>query len=99
MKTHEVMRFMGRETVNVAEIVEYEPGRKTTFKTIAGPLSATGDRLVESEGAGARLTYQAEAELIVWFRLLSPLIERSFRRRLRGDLERVKELLEANDPP
>ena len=40
-KTHERMTFAGIRMINVAEIVEFEPGRKTAFKTIGGPLAAT----------------------------------------------------------
>lgn len=49
MKTHERLTFAGVRTVNVAEIVEFEPGRKTAFRTIAGPLSASGYCLFEPD--------------------------------------------------
>jgi hypothetical protein len=35
-KTHERLTFAGVRMINVAEIVEFEPNRKTAFKTIGG---------------------------------------------------------------
>jgi hypothetical protein len=88
------MRFMGQDTVNYAEVVEYEVGHKTAFKTTAGPLSAWDYRLVESEGDGTRFTYATQAELSGLYKLLSPLVVWAFRRRVKGDLARLKEILE-----
>lgn len=93
-KTREVMRFMGQNTVNYAEVVEYEVGHKTAFETTAGPISASGYRLVEREGQQARLTYQAQSELSGLYKLLSPLIVLIFRRRVQTDLARLKQKLE-----
>ncbi len=58
-KTHECLTFAGMRMVNVAEIVEFEPSRKTAFKTIGGPLTAAGYRLVEPDADGAHFTYAA----------------------------------------
>ncbi len=96
MKTREVMRFMGQNTVNWAEVVEYEVGHKTAFRTTAGPLSAWGYRLVEPAGEHTRFTYHAQAEFSGFYKLLSPLIAWMFRRRVEIDLEKLKEVLEAN---
>ena len=95
-KTREVMRFMGRRTVNCAEVVEYEVGHKTAFSTIAGPISASGYRLTEREGKPTRFTYHAHSELSGLYQLLSPLIVWAFRRRVQTDLARLKTLLETN---
>lgn len=64
-KTQERMTFAGIRMINVAEIVEFEPGRRTAFKTIGGPLVATGRRLVEPVIDGTHFTYAAEVELAV----------------------------------
>ena len=96
IKTREVMRFMGRNTVNYAEVVEYEVGHKTAFRTTAGPISASGYRLIGREGKQTRFTYHAQSELSGLYKLLSPLIEWAFRRRVQTDLDRLKEILETN---
>ncbi len=94
-KTHERMTFAGMRMTNVAEIVEFEPGRKTAFRTIGGPLEATGYRLVEPDAAGARFTYAAEVELRGPVALLAPFLQWHLRRTIRRDLERLKQILEA----
>lgn len=95
MKTHERLTFAGMRTVNVAEIVEFEPGRKTAFRTIGGPLSASGYRLVEADADGAHFTYAAKAELRGLVALLAPLLQWHLRRTVRRDLQRLKRILEA----
>ena len=94
-KTHERMTFAGIRMINVAEIVEFDPGRKTAFKTIGRPLVATGYRLVEPDAAGAHFTYAAEVELRGPVALLAPFLQWHLRRTVRRDLERLKRILEA----
>ena len=96
-KTYEVMRFMGRNAITFAEVVEYEIGSKAAFRTTSGAFSASGYRLVEAEGMGTRFTYHAEAKLSGLLALLAPLLVGSFRRRLRADLERLKGILDTVD--
>lgn len=94
VRTHEVMRFMGRDMSTEAEVVEYEPGRKIAFRTIAGPLSAHGYRLVEDAGTETRLTYHADADLTAAYRPFTALIKCAFSRRVGADLIRLKAILE-----
>ena len=94
MRTHEVMRLMGKDIVNDAEIVEYEAGHKTAFRTTSGPLAASGYRLVEDAGDQTLFTYHVQADLGGLYELLSALIAWSFRRRVQADLRRLKELLD-----
>ena len=94
VRTHEVMRFMGRDMATEAEVVGYEPGRKVAFRTISGALSAHGYRLVEDAGTGTKLTYHADADLTVAYRPFTALIKRVFSRRVGADLARLKAILE-----
>ncbi len=94
-KTHERMTFARLRMVNVAEIVAFEPGRKTAFRTVGGPLVATGHRLVEAHADGARFTYAAEVELRGPVALLAPLLQWRLRRTVRRDLMRLKRIVEA----
>ena len=94
MVPHEVIRFMGRTMEIDAEVVEYEPGRKTAFQTVSGDLSAEGFRLVEEEGALTRFTYHSNVELGAAYRSLTPLIRWVFKRRVAKDLQKVKAILE-----
>jgi hypothetical protein len=94
-KTHEVMRFMGQKMVNHAVVVEYEMGHKTAFRTISSALSASGYRLVEQQGQQTRFTYHAQSELSGLYKWLSPFIVWTFRRRVKRDLKRLKEIVES----
>lgn len=94
MVTHEVIRFMGRTMEIDAEIVEYEPGRKTAFRTVSDVLSAEGFRLVEEEGTLTRFTYHSDVELDAAYRPFTPLIRWVFKRRVARDLQKVKAILE-----
>jgi carbon monoxide dehydrogenase subunit G len=95
VRTHEVMRFMGRTLVTEAEVVEYEPGHKIVFRTVSGALSAQGYRLVEAEGTGTRFTYHADAKLDSMYRPFAALIVWAFNRRVARDLAPLKAILEA----
>ena len=94
MRTHEVLRFFGRTIEVTAEIVALEPGHRVSFRSLAGPLQAEGDRLVDVAGSGARVTYRAVAHLTGLLGLLAPLVTMSFRSRAQGDLGRLKRILE-----
>ncbi len=106
MVTHEVIRFMGRTLRIDAEVVEYEPGRKTSFRTVSDALSAEGFRLVEEEGTLTRFTYHSDVELDAAYRPFTPLIRWVFKRRVARDLQMLKAILETparyeyrNHPP
>ena len=94
MRTHEVMRFFGRTIEVTAEIVALEPGRRVSFRSLAGPLQAEGDRTVDVVSSGSRFTYAAVAYLTGLLGLFAPLVTRSFRKRAKGDLARLKRILE-----
>ena len=94
VRTHEVMRFMGRDMATESEVVEYEPGRKIAFRTISGALSARGYRLVEDAGTGTKLTYHADADLTAAHRPFTALIKWVFSRRVDADLTRLTAILE-----
>ncbi len=74
--------------------MEYEPGRKTAFRTVSDVLSAEGFRLVEEEGARTRFTYHSDVELDTAYRPFTPLIRWVFNRRVAKDLQKVKAILE-----
>lgn len=94
--TREVLRFMGKTYVSVAEIVRYEPGREAAFRVVQGSTPAHGYRRVAPSGeAASSLTYNLEVQpqgLDAW---LSPLLGLLLRRRLRKDMARLKGLLES----
>lgn len=93
-KTREVLHFMGQRMVTRAEVVHYERNREIAFQVTDGAIPARGYRRVVSDLGGTHLTYHIEAEPRGGYRLLSPLMRWSFRRRLLQDLQRLKQAIE-----
>lgn len=96
MQTREELVLWGQTRVIMATITRYEVGRLIAFKTIAGELKAHGERKVIATPEGASMSYTVGAKLTCPPAFLIPLIEFGFRLRLRSDLLRLKQLLEAN---
>jgi hypothetical protein len=94
-RTREVIRFMGRDMVTTAVITVEQPGRRIAFRADSGPIPARGYREVAGRGDETTFTYHLSAELNGPLRLMEPVIERDFRRRVAADLARIKGLLEA----
>ncbi len=93
-QTREVFDFMGKRITTLAEVVRYDPGREIAFKALSGNDAMTGYRRIEPERGGTRLTYHIQSEPKGFARLLAPLVERSFRKRLLADLQHLKAHLE-----
>lgn len=92
--TREVIRAFGRDFVTSARIVAHEPGRRIDFASTAGPIAARGYRLVEPSSVGATFTYYLTIAPVGLFAAFAPLLLRDLRRAARGDLQRLKALLE-----
>ncbi len=61
--TQETVRFMGSDTVTVAEVVACEPGRRIAFRSLEGPYPVHGHREVAPTGGGTAFTYSLTIEL------------------------------------
>ena len=98
MHTHEVLRLFGRTLRVEAEIIAMEPGKSVTFRSVAGPLQAQGVRKVSNSGTRTVFSYEVEANLAGLLSVLAPMVKRSFTKRARGDLARLKRILETSPP-
>lgn len=96
MQTREELELWGQKRVIMATITQYEAGRLIAFKTAAGGLQAHGDRKVQATPKGVLVSYTVGAKLTGLAAFLVPLIKVGFRLRLRSDLARLKQLLEAS---
>jgi uncharacterized membrane protein len=90
----ERLRFFGRTMVTDSVVVDYVPGQRIAFTSTRGPLSVAGARYVDDDGDGTRFTFEIEATPTGVYKALQPLMERAFRQRLSGDLERRRGVLE-----
>jgi uncharacterized membrane protein len=80
------------------EVTEFDPPRKTAFKTLGGPLTLAGSVQVEpvSEGSASRVTIElgyADGRGIG--KLLTPLVRRQSQRQVPKDLASLKQVLES----
>jgi len=97
MKTREEIVLWDRKRAIMAAITGYEAGRSIAFKTKAGGLQAHGEREVFATPRGASISYTVGAKLSGFPAFLVPLIKLGFRLRLRSNLDRLKQLLEADE--
>jgi uncharacterized protein YndB with AHSA1/START domain len=80
------------------EVTEFDPPRRTEFKTLGGPLSLVGSVEVEplNEGSDSLVTIRLQYEDGRGIgKLLTPLVRRQSQRQVPKDLARLKELLES----
>lgn len=94
------IRFLGNWLEILFEVVEYEPNRCLTFKSIAGSVPCLFCYQFEPvEGGGTMVSEEAMIDLIEEpGELMEPVITSALRRQLEYDLLTMKDLLEAQAP-
>jgi carbon monoxide dehydrogenase subunit G len=95
-------KFLGRRIESTLEITEHEPPRRSSIR-IHGPFAATGSYVLDPEDGRTRFRWILEAEpglgRLYLGRATDPLVVMTFRRRLRRDLRRLKDVLERRAGP
>jgi uncharacterized membrane protein len=86
--------FLGRRIPTMYEVIEYEPNRSAAWKTVSGPLPLKFQRTFERGEGGTRFTIKYEAEVRGLFKLVMSLLAGTVKRQHKGDLRKVKELME-----
>lgn len=87
-------RFLGREIVSTFEVVEFASGRRIRIRTIESPMPLDITREVEPiDERSARVTATIRGGPTGPLRLLDPLTELAVRRSVRGDYDRLADLL------
>jgi len=97
-KTTEVLRAYGRQLLTEAEVTGFVPNQRADFRAISGPMPVSGSRIFEARGEQTLVTYAIEGELDAVFSLLWPLLRKSYRRQVAGDLQHLKQRLEMTVP-
>jgi hypothetical protein len=92
-----VASFLGKRMEYVNEVVELEPGRRLEMRSVKAPFPMVVTYAFEDEGAGTRFRISAQGDASGFYRLAGPVLSRSVRRSIEGDLARLKALLEARD--
>ncbi len=86
--------LMGRKMEWTSEITEYEPNRKVAQKLDMGPAVMAMSWLVEPVGDGTKFTMISEGEMGGLAKLAGPLMDRTMKKQMEGNLARLKALLE-----
>jgi uncharacterized protein YndB with AHSA1/START domain len=93
-RIHETRRLLGRDAHTELEVSAFDPPRRLTLNTISGPVKVDIDHRLETHGDGTLLHVVAEADPGLMLGFARPVIERQAKREVRGDFDRLKELLE-----
>ena len=88
-------RFLGRDILTHSAVTAYEPGRCYSFATTSGPVKGWGTHALEPAAGGRRFTYTPQAAFPGLLRLVEPLLGRIVAWQVKGDLKRLKRLLES----
>jgi uncharacterized membrane protein len=91
-----VDRIFGRRLQRESVFTEYEPNRKITQKSTAGPVPFEVQLMYEPAEGGTRVIVIAEARPGGLFKLVEPLLMRLRKRQFASDLANVKAMIEAN---
>ena len=94
-----VDKFLGRKIESTFEVTEHEPGRRSSVR-LSGPVSATGSYILEPMNGATRFRWVMDAERglggVFLGRITDPVVTFLFRRQLRFNLRRLKEVLEGS---
>jgi carbon monoxide dehydrogenase subunit G len=95
----EIRNFLGRRAESTLEVIEYEPGRKFSLRVVSGPLPFEVRHALTPEGEGTRLDWVAEADTSRFPKLAVRMMAGTAERQFKGDLERLKRVLEESAQP
>jgi uncharacterized protein YndB with AHSA1/START domain len=94
-RIYERRRVMGHEVKTELEVTAFDPPRQLTLKALDGPVRFTVDHVLDGDGSSTILRVVAEGKTGGFMKLGEPLLARHAEQELRGDFQRLKELLEA----
>lgn len=90
-------RVLGRTFESTAEVTEFEEGRRVVSRTVESPIDVENEIRYEDANGGTRMTLRQEAEIPggSFGKLADPLAGPDVSKDVRSNLEKLKELLEA----
>lgn len=91
----EVRQFMGKRFESTVEIAELEPQRVFTIRVVDGPVPVTIRHGFEESDGGTRLTLSGRAEPRGAMRFAAAAMTRAADHEAKGNLARLKALLES----
>jgi hypothetical protein len=90
-----LVKFLDRQLELTYQVIEYQPYRLITSKTIAGSLPSLLCYSFDTLAVGTLLTYQQEIGLIALFQPFEAVIYKNLERQTEQDLATLKDWLES----
>ncbi len=91
-----VGRFLGRRIESESVVTEFEANKKYSFESKSGPFPIRATTTLEQVEGGTRVKSIIDAEPGGFFKLAEPLVISIGKRQFQGDLDNLKDLMEAN---
>jgi len=88
-------KFLGKRIEIAMEVTEFEPNRKYGWESKSGPFPVRGVTTFQDIDGGTRVDTTVEAEIGGFFNLAEPLVVGMGKRQYQGDLQTLKDLMEA----
>jgi uncharacterized membrane protein len=89
-------KILGRRFDWTTEVVEFEPPRRSSMRSVDGDLKFTVTFTTEPEGSGTRITQRVDADSGlggVFGKIADPLVQKAQARTTRANLETLGEVL------
>jgi uncharacterized membrane protein len=88
-------QFLGRRMAYTYEVVEHEPGERLVMRTADGPFPMeTTYMWIDGPGGSTIMALRNRGEPAGFSAIASPMMAAGIRRNNRGDLRRLKQVLE-----
>ena len=85
---------MGRKAEATIEVIDWDPPRQATMRTINGPVEMEITTRFEEQEDGTLLTINGQAEFGGFFKVAEGLAGRQVEKNMKSDLASLKRLLE-----
>lgn len=93
-----VVMFLGRRMEITGELTQFDPPKRSAFKTLDSPFPMTGSSTVQPQGDGCEFTHTLEIHtgLGAFFgKVAEPIVVRMYRKQMQTNVELLKDLAEA----
>lgn len=91
----EQRRFMGRDVTTKDEVTAYEPPHRFDVKSRTAPVQYEIHHTLQPAGSGTQLRVDVDVKVGTMMRIAAQPALKAAERELRGDFERLKDMLEA----
>jgi uncharacterized membrane protein len=90
-----VASFLGKRIEYVNEVTTLEPDRLLEMRSVKSPFPMVVTYAFEDAPGGTATSVRVQGDPSAWYRIAGPLLARQVRSNVRGDLERLRGILEA----